>query len=257
MAKPKQPPSYDLKKAEQRRSQLIQIGLTAIVVLFAVGLVGFIVLSNKKDEGPPAPPAGEVKAIQVVTPGPAKLITKEGTTEPKVVLTLIEDPICPACAMFEQEFGPTVKKLIDTGAVRADYDMVGILDVPRLKRDYSSRASAAAYCVADQSQELFLKFHSVLYDPSKQPDEVNSKTWHDDKWLIDQAKGVGASDAVAKCIKDKKYINMVKELGPKLKIQATPTIRINGKDWEIGKGTTPDDLIKAVTDITGPVPGLK
>ncbi|EUA61904.1 thioredoxin family protein [Mycobacteroides abscessus 1948] len=159
--------------------------------------------------------------------------------------------------MFEQEFGPTVKKLIDTGAVRADYDMVGILDVPRLKRDYSSRASAAAYCVADQSQELFLKFHSVLYDPSKQPDEVNSKTWHDDKWLIDQAKAVGASDAVAKCIKDKKYINMVKELGPKLNIQATPTIRINGKDWEIGKGTTPDDLIKAVTDITGPVPGLK
>ncbi|MGL5442928.1 MAG: DsbA family protein, partial [[Mycobacterium] stephanolepidis] len=84
----------------------------------------------------------------------------------------------------------------------------------------------------------------------------NSKTWHDDKWLTELAKSVGASDSVSKCIKDKKYINMVKELGPKLNIQATPTIRINGKDWEIGKGTTPADLIKAVTDITGPVPGL-
>ncbi|BAX98553.1 hypothetical protein MSTE_03248 [Mycobacteroides stephanolepidis] len=70
MAKPKQPPSYDLKKAEQRRSQLIQIALTAIVVLFAAGLVGFIVVKNKKDPGPPAPPAGEVKAVEVVTPAP-------------------------------------------------------------------------------------------------------------------------------------------------------------------------------------------
>lgn len=255
MAKPKQPPSYDLKKAEQRRSQLIQIALTAIVVLFAAGLVGFIVVKNKKDAGPPAPPAGEVKAVEVVTPGPAKLITKEGTTEPKVVLTLIEDPICPACGMVEQEFGPTIEKLIDTGAVRADYDMVAILDAPKFKRDYSSRASAAAYCVADQSPELFRKFHKALY--ANQPDEVDSKTWHDDKWLIDTAKSVGASDAVSKCVKDKKYINMVKALGPALNIQATPTIRINGKDWEIGKDTTPADLVKAVTDITGPVPGLK
>ncbi|MGH3725497.1 MAG: DsbA family protein [Mycobacterium sp.] len=254
MAKPKQPPSYNLKKAEQRRSQLIQIALTAIVVLFAAGLVGFIVVKNKKDPGPPAPPAGEVKAVEVVTPGPAKLITKEGTTEPKVVLTLIEDPICPACAMFEQQFGPTVNKLIDTGAVKADYDMVAILDAPKFKRDYSSRASAAAYCVADQSQDLFRKFHKALYD--NQPSEVGP-TWPDDKKLIELAKSVGASDAVSKCVKDKKYINMVKELGPKLNLQATPTIRINGKDWELGQTTAPEDLIKAVTDITGPVPGLK
>ncbi|MUM16777.1 thioredoxin domain-containing protein [Mycobacterium sp. CBMA271] len=233
MAKPKQPPSYDLKKAEQRRSQLIQIALTAIVVLFAAGLVGFIVVKNKKDPGPPAPPAGEVKAVSVVAPG----------KDPKVVLTLIEDPICPACAMFEQEFGPTVEKLIDSGAVKAEYNLVAILDAPKFKRDYSSRASAAAYCVADQSDELFRKYHKALYE--NQPSEVGP-TWPDDKKLIELAKSVGASDAVSKCVKDKKYINMVKELGPKLNIQATPTIRINGKDWDFGKATSPADLEKAV-----------
>lgn len=247
VAKPKQPPSYDLKKQEHRRSQLIQIGLTAIVVIFAVALVGFIVLKNQRG------PAGTEHAISVSTAGPAKLITKDGSTEPKVVLTLIEDPICPACKGFEQVFGPTVTKLIDTGAVRADYNMVAILDDPNGRRDYSSRASAVAYCVADQSPELFRKFHQALYE--NQPSELGPK-WPDNAELIAMAKGVGASDDVSKCVKDKKYIDMVKGLGPSLKISSTPTIRINGKDWSFTKDSTPEDLIKAVTDITGPVPGL-
>ena len=58
----------------------------------------------------------------------SKVITKEGTAEPKAVLSLYEDFLCPACGDFEQQFGPTVNKLIDTGAVAADYYMVAILD---------------------------------------------------------------------------------------------------------------------------------
>lgn len=259
MGKSKQPPSYDLKKQEHRRSQLIQIGITALVIVFGVAVVGFIIVSNKKEPEVPAPPAGELKAIRVVSPDPGKLVTKPptkpgGKPEPKVVLTLIEDPICPACGIFEEQFGPTVTSLIDTGAVAVDYNIVGLLDIPKIKRDYSSRAAAAAYCVADQSTDVFLKFHKALYDD--QPSEADPKTWLDDKALIEKAKGVGASDAVVSCIKNKTYVNMVKQLGPSLNVDHTPTIRINGKDWELGRTTAPADLVKAVTDITGPVQGL-
>jgi len=67
----------------------------------------------------------------------------------EAMLSLYEDSLCPYCRKFEQTFGATVDKLIDTGAVAADYYMVAILDRPN--RDYSSRAGRAAYCVADQS----------------------------------------------------------------------------------------------------------
>ncbi len=41
--KPKKNARYDLKAADRRRNLMIQIGLTAIVVLLGVGLVLYIV----------------------------------------------------------------------------------------------------------------------------------------------------------------------------------------------------------------------
>ena len=104
--KPKRPASYDLKAADRKRNLAIQIGLTSIVVIFAVALVLYIVMSNDKK-----PTSGEVKSIRVAS---SDVIKKEGSSDPKVVLSLYEDFLCPHCALFEQQFGPTVSKLIDT-----------------------------------------------------------------------------------------------------------------------------------------------
>ena len=59
-------------------------------------------------------------------------------------MSFYEDFLCPACGNFERTFGPTVSKLIDTGAIAADYSMVSILDSPK-NQNYSSRAGAAAF----------------------------------------------------------------------------------------------------------------
>ena len=159
--KPKKQASYDLKAADRKRNLAIQIGLTSIVVIFAVVLVGYIVLSNDKK-----PQSGEAKAIRVES---SNVIKKEGSSDPKVVLSMYEDFLCPHCGLFEQQFGPTVNKLIDTGAVAADYYMVGILDRPQ-NQNYSSRAGGAAYCVADESIDAFRRFHAALY--AQQPEET-------------------------------------------------------------------------------------
>src|SRR6478735_6916230 len=98
--KPKKTASYDLKAADRRRNMLIRIGLTAVIVIFAVVLVGYIVLNGKETPG-----SGEAKAIRVTS---SKLITKEGSTEPKVVLSMYEDFLCPVCQRFEADFGPTI-----------------------------------------------------------------------------------------------------------------------------------------------------
>ena len=120
--KPKKTANYDLKAADRKRGLLIRIGLTAVIVIVAVALFGYIVVSGKDK-----PQSGEAKAIRVAS---SKLVTKEGTTEPKVVLSLYEDFLCPVCRRFEGDFGPTIKQLIDSGAVAADYYMVAILDSP-------------------------------------------------------------------------------------------------------------------------------
>jgi protein-disulfide isomerase len=242
--KPKKNARYDLKAADRRRNLLIQIGLTAVVVLLGVGLVLYIVMGADKK-----PASGEAKAITVSS---SKLITKEGTTEPKAVVSLYEDFLCPHCGEFEQKFGPTIGQLIDSGAIAADYYMVAILDQPS-NDNYSSRAGAAAYCVADESKDAFRRFHAALY--AQQPGETVA-SFPDNQSLIKTARLAGAGGSVPDCINKGKYVPMVQGLAQATQIQSTPTIKINGQDFAVTATTTPDDLVNQVKSIVGDVPGL-
>jgi protein-disulfide isomerase len=235
--KPKRP-GYDLNAAGRRRDLAIRIGLTAIVVIFAVVLVGYIVISHDKKGG------GDARAVRVTS---SKLVTKDGSHDPKAVVSFYEDFLCPACGNFERTFGPTVSKLIDTGAIAADYYMVNFL-----KDDYSSRAGNAAYCVADESIDAFRRFHSALFSKELQPAETAS-TFPDNARLIEIARIDGAAGKVPGCIRDGKHIPMVDGLAAAAGIHATPTIRINGEDYQ---WSTPDALVAKIREIVGNVPGL-
>jgi protein-disulfide isomerase len=238
--KPKKQAKYDLKAADRKRNLAIQIGLTAIVVVFAVALVLYIVMSAENKPGD-----GETQAIRVTS---NSLITKEGSSEPKAVLSMYEDFLCPACGNFEKQFGPTVNKLIDSGAVAADYYMVAILD--RQGDGYSSRASNAAYCVADENKDAFRRFHAALY--AQQPQE-GVGPFPDNSRLIEVARQAGVGGPVPDCITGGKYVDMAKGMAAAAGVNSTPTIRINGEDYS---PTTPDALITKIKEIVGNVPGL-
>jgi protein-disulfide isomerase len=240
-AKPKRPASYDLNAAGRRRDLLVRIGLTSIVVLFAVALVGYIVISHEKKTSSTAE-----RAVRVTS---SKLVTQDG--KPKAVVTFYEDFLCPACGNFERTFGPTVSKLIDTGAIAADYYMVGLLSRPS-NDDYSSRAANAAYCVADESTDAFRRFHTALYTKDIQPSETGT-TFPNDAKLIELAREAGVVGKVPACIKDGKYLPMVDGLATAADIHATPTVRINGEDYQ---WSTTDALVTKIKGIVGDVPGL-
>jgi protein-disulfide isomerase len=239
--KPKRP-GYDL--TGRRRDLAVRIGLTAIVVIFAVVLVGYIVISHHSK--------GDVRgqAIRVTS---SKLVTKDG--KPKAVVSFYEDFLCPACGHFERTFGPTVAKMIDSGAIAADYYMVGLLSSPR-NDDYSSRAGAAAYCVADVSIDAFRRFHTALFSKNIQPSETGT-IFPDNARLIELAREAGAAGTVPECVNSGKYIPMVDGLATASGIHATPTVRINGEDYQWSSGPDgPAALVAKIKDIVGDVPGL-
>lgn len=239
MAKPKKTAKYDLKAADRKRNLWIQIGLTAVVVLFAAGLVFYIVTQGRSKE--------DGRAIRVASPN---VVTSEGTNDPKVVISMYEDFLCPACGMFERSMGPTISKLIDAGAVAADYRMVSILDAG--SQGYSSRAGGAAYCVADQSIDAFRRFHAEMYDEKIQPQE-GSGVYHDNAQIIEFAREAGAGGDVPDCINRGSYVDMVKKMAAATGIHSTPTVRINGEDYQWSK---PADLVAKVKSIVGDLPGL-
>ncbi len=240
--KPKRPARYDLKAADRRRNLLVQISLTAIVVVFAVALVLYIVMTHG-GKGP-----ATHQAVRVTS---SKLVTKPGSKDPKAVVSFYEDFLCPACGNFERNFGATVSQLIDIGAIAADYYMLGFLSSSE-NDDYSSRAAAAAYCVADESIDAFRRFHTKLFNKSFQPDE-RGKTFPDNAKLIEVARVSGVVGKVPDCINSGKYIQLVDGLVNGANIHGTPTIRINGEDY---RWSTPQALVDMLKPIVGNVPGL-
>lgn len=246
--KPKKTASYDLKAADRRRNMFVRIGLTAVVMIFAVALVGYIVISGKEK-----PESGESRSIRVAS---SKVITKEGTTEPKAVLSVYEDFLCPVCRRFEADFGSTITQLIDNGVIATDYYMVAILDSPATK-NYSSRAGAAAYCVADEDttpdKQIFRRFHAALY--AQQPSETGT-VFPTNEQLIETARQAGVVGKVPECINNGRYLGLVEGLAGANNVQATPTIKINGQDFPYSAQAKPADLVAKIKEIVGDVPGL-
>jgi protein-disulfide isomerase len=239
--KPKRPPRFDLKSTTGKSSRLIPIAATAFVVVLLVGVVLWIVNHKKPASGP-----GDT--VRVTS---SKLVTVPGSSNPKAVVTFYEDFLCPACGNFERTFGPTVSNLIDIGAIEADYSMVSILDNPR-NQNYSSRAGAAALCVADESIDAFRRFHTALYSSGIQPSE-RATSFPDNARLIELAREAGVVGKVPDCINSGKYIDKVSGEAAAAHVTATPTIKINGDDYD---PSTPDALVAKVKGIVGDVPGI-
>jgi protein-disulfide isomerase len=235
----KSTPRYDLKAQDRKRDLAVRLGLTALVVVFAVGLVLYIVMGSDKKG------ADDAQAVRITS---ASLIKKDGTDEPKAVLSIYEDFQCPHCRDFEKTFGPTIAKMVDSGAVAVDYYMLSILN--RSNAGYSSRAANAAYCVADEDKDAFKRFHSALF--AQQPQE-GTGSGPDKAALIETARQAGVTGGVPDCINKGSYEKMTKGLAASTKVSSTPTIRLNGQDIN---PATPDELLAKVRAVVGPMPAL-
>ena len=235
----KSSPRYDLNAQARKRDLAVKLGLTTLVVAFAAGLVLYIVMGTDKKG------IGEAQAVRISSD---TVIKKDGTDEPKAVLSVYEDFQCPHCADFAKTFGPTLKKLADSGAAAVDYYILAILN--KASGGYSARAANAAYCVADEDKEAFTRFQSALF--AQQPME-GSGTGPDNDSLIETARQAGAGGTVPECINKGVYDKMVSGLASKTKVTATPTIRLNGEDIS---PATPDELIAKVRAVVGPIPAL-
>jgi protein-disulfide isomerase len=231
-------PRYDLNAQDRKRDLFIKVGLTALVVLFAVGLVLYIVM-GKDNKG------SQTQSVRVAS---SSLVKKEGSDEPKAVLAIYEDFQCPHCRDFEKTYGPAIAKLIDSGAAAVDYYMLSILN--RVNGGYSARAANAAYCVADENKDAFKRFHSALF--AQQPQE-GTGSGPDNQALIETARQAGVTGGVPDCINKGTYEKMTKGLAAATKVTSTPTIRLNGQDIN---PASPDELLAKVRAVVGPLPAL-
>ncbi|MGL4306555.1 MAG: DsbA family protein [Mycobacteriaceae bacterium] len=234
-------PVSNFQAQERRRNTLIRVGLTAVVVVFAV-VVGFIIIAqNKKPDVPQSTPVS-VTADGAIRIASSKLSLRPTTQDPAVVVTVYEDFQCPVCKSFESLFGETLSNLVAEGTIAVDYHPIAILN-RMSSTEYSTRAANASLCVVEEStKENWQKFHSAAF--AQQPAENTAGL--SDKKLTELAKDAGAGDDIKNCIEGSKYTDWIAANTRQVTdtgVSGTPTILINGQTHS---ASTPAALVAAV-----------
>jgi protein-disulfide isomerase len=239
-------------KKDKMRRQLL-VGVAVLGVLAVAGGIFFAVTKLTAPSGWEA--AKEQKLVKPANSsgdgGEYILIGDEGA---KKTVDVYEDLRCPACAQFEQGAG----KLLVKGAEDDKYKLkvhLGDLIDGNLGGDGSKNAISALGAALNVSKDAYREYHDKLYSPQFHPQETQDKFAEDD-YLLEVADSVPALKKDAgfkKDVEDGTYdkwaLEMVADF-KKGKVQATPTIRIDGKD--VDQRQLPNELKKLGVKLTLP-----
>ena len=247
-------------KKDKRNKLLIGWGVVAAVVAI-LAVVALVVTTSIRQNTPiadqgPVPANGnvnggvtllantEVKSTDTATvdianvpakpdalPNPVVAPGAEAEEGQPVKIVAYIDFICPVCKRFEDTYNDSLTGLRNEGKISLEYRPLGFLD-RQSSTNYSSRAANAAACVADQASDKYAEYVDVLF--TNQPAEGGAGL-SDDK-LKSLASEIGAD--INSCVDDKTFRPYVKystQLASNTGITGTPTIFIDGKQWD---GTT-------------------
>lgn len=223
--------------APKQRSIIPWLAAGLVLVLLAGGV--WFALSKNKDANEKVesaaanlttpPNANKDKSGIVVNPGKA--------TSGAPVVSLFQDYQCPACKAMEDQFGSKLEEMANAGKIQLEYHTMTFLD-DNLGNDASVRSAQAAACA--DTVGAYAKYHDTVY--ANQPTQ-EGQGYTNDQLLKDFPKAAGITGdkltSFTACY-DKKnmanWVTTVDDTASKSNIKATPTLRVNGKDFELKNG---------------------
>lgn len=179
----------------QKTSSAATYWLAGVALALVVAVVSYIIWKGK-DEG-----TGGAE-VAILT---SKAAVAVGLPDAPQNIDVFEDFLCPYCGQLERNSGDLIQKSVDGGSLRVRYHFLTFLDKQSKSGDYSTRAAAAALCVAEASSAAFPKFHASLF--KDQPKEGGND--FSDEVLTQKAVAVGAPESVRFCIASKKMFAQV------------------------------------------------
>lgn len=163
------------------------------------------------------------------------------------VLTIWEDPQCPACATFEYYFGGVVKKLAEEGVVKVQYQPTGFLDQDDdtnpngFTGHHSYRAINAWACAIDRGfgaeyhEALFTRSFALLQGLITGREDYVEGDGFTDEDLVDFAAVAGYDEnklsEFGQCVYTPDHLTWARQSTLKFhedQIPGTPNILLNG-----------------------------
>jgi protein-disulfide isomerase len=232
------------KRKNARERTLWVTGSLAVVVVL-VTIIGIGIQANR------AKIQGSLVATNATVSNGVVFGKKAAAT-----VDVYEDFQCPNCRNLEQAIGSTLDADVRANRAQVRFHPIAILD-DSSNNDYSTRAANAALCASDVSVDEFVAYHNYLFRPSIQPAE--GAGGRSDTDLIGYAQKVDLPkdqrSVFARCVggsTHKALVEAMTEDASKDGINATPTIKVNGKKIDATLAAYKAAVAKALAD--GPAP---
>jgi protein-disulfide isomerase len=199
--------------AAKSNTNWFAIGVSAAVVVILVVLGGLVVFLNNQATAPGPTPGGALISEET---GAISVGKGETTVDTYI------DFMCPVCGQFEEAYGEQLQAAAANDDITLNIHPVAILDF-RSTTEYSSRAAAAMYCVAENDPDAAIPFMNLLFQ--NQPAEGSAGL--DDAQLTTYASDAGAKNS-ADCISEGEYLKFPAAQAKEHEVQGTPTVEIDG-----------------------------
>ena len=233
-----------LREAQARREKrnrfLLIGGGVVFIVLIALAIYAIVSSSGTKPlEGVGEAPAGATESGAIPVGADGAGTVNEGAPE----LDIYVDYLCPHCAHFEEVNGQDVVDLVAAGEVTANIHPITFMDRSTDYTGFSTRGAQATAVVAELAPERLLDFHLALFEaqgPGGGVELSNSQ-------IVNAGTNIGLDSEVTDRFGGDNFKEWVLAASGQARsdnVTYTPTIRINGEDFE--EWTTPGALADAI-----------
>lgn len=240
-------------KKAKRRKVIVQSSVIVgvVAVLAVVGVIIFTSVSASNNVAAPKNMSSGGILLQksdqaVVTPAVAQgeqpTPTKQTLDGKTAHIQIWLDYQCPYCDEFETTNADQMKQMMADGTATLEIHPVAILDSTQNK-NYSTRAAAAAMCVANYDPDKFFDINSALF--ANQPDEQTG-TGLTNSEILKVFKDAGVSSTqITDCVNDQRFAKFVTArtqaaatnsqlVNPTSGGFGTPTVFVNGERYSGG-----------------------
>jgi len=232
-----------LEAADKRRDRAVRLAILGVVLLVLGGIAAAVLWSTREQavDTNVALPAG----VSSVSSG-----ASVGTVD-QPVLDIYEDFQCPACATFEEQFGPTLAELVEGEKARVNFHPMNFLD-GNLGNDASTLAGSAFGCAVDAGKAF--EFHAAVFANQPQAEGVG--------YTKDLLRQIGAAVGIAgddldtfnSCVDDITYAGWVSAsnaAATNAGITSTPTMLLNGEKVDLANLNIADFVSKVEAAAAG------
>jgi protein-disulfide isomerase len=230
-------PDSDGPPPPRRRDRDLLIYAAVLALIMVVVGMGILVQRSRSTAGTTAY-AGPYAPV-ARTADDTVTMAQPGVTKP--VLQIYEDFQCSVCDEFELANGGLVERLAYQGRVKVVYHPFTIFVGSQPRQANSTRAWAAAQCVAARS---WVRYHNLLY--LHQPAETAV-----DGFPLTQLLALGrriglTGSAFTQCVASQRYAAQIVPLSNRITnsgIGTTPTVTLNGRPVSLSTLVLPNGAL--------------